>query len=466
MSKVKRFIKTSGVYFIGSVLSKLIAFILLPLYTSRLSPEQFGTYDLVVTIIRFFTPIVFFQIWDGMFRFAFDKQDSKEKYSVISNSFSVCALGLILYSIVFGIMSKVLHFEFVWLIFLYGIAVGAQYQYSFIARAFLRNKLFVISGLINSLLSAIINIVLILKFNIGIESLYIAPILGCIAQVLMIEIVLHPMKHFNIHDVKIYKIMEMLKFSVPLCVATISYWLLSGYTKIVISQQLGTYANGLYAVASKFASMITLLITVFQYAWNEMAYLMAEDDNRIVKYEKSAEYIFKVVTLGSGVFMLVIKLIFPYFIDSTYRDALMLVPLSLIGVAANAFAGFIGTIFMAEKQTRWIFWTTIIGAGINIMALWIFTPIWGLQGAIGALCLAFTALAFFRIYALGKMFAIKLPWPNFMYLAVLAVVVYVFYMVNNTLWLVIVIILLGGILVHSLRDVLIPLWIGITKKRR
>ena len=466
MNKIKRFLETAGIYLIGSVLSKLIGFFLLPLYTGKLPPDQFGMYDLVTTVISLSVPVVFFQIWDGMFRFAFEKHNPNEKYSVVSSSFLVWASGLVIYSIVFLMMCKALRFEFTWLIYLYGIAVAVQYQYVYIARAFLRNKLFVMSGLINSLLSAITNIVLILMFNIGIESLYIAPILGCIAQILMIEIVLQPLKHLHLHDIKVHKIMEMLRFSLPLCIATILYWLLSGYTKIAISQQLGTYSNGLYAVANRFSSVMMLLITVFQYAWNEMAYLMAKDDNRAAKYEKSVEYIFKIVLLGSGVFMLFIKIIFPYIINSAYRDALMIVPLSLIGVAVNAFAGFIDTIFMAEKQTRWIFMTTVIGAGINIVALWIFTPIWGLQGAIGALCFAFTVLALFRIYVLGKIFAIKLHWSNFLYILMLAAVVWVFYAVNNTLWLVLVIIFLSGVSVYSLHDILISLLRGIIKDRR
>lgn len=458
MDKVKRFIETAGIYLAGNVLSKLIGFFLLPLYTGKIPPDQFGMYDLIVTVISLTVPVVFFQIWDGMFRFAFEKHEQDEKYRVISNSFSVWVLGFVIYSPIFLMMYKALHFEFILLIFIYGISVALQYQYLFIARAFLRNKLFVMSGLINSLIIAITNIILILKFNMGIEALYIASILGCIAQILIIEIVLHPLKNFHLHDIKIDKIKEMLKFSVPLCIATVLYWFLGGYTKIVISQQLGTYANGLYAVAYKFTSMMTLLITVFQYAWNEMAYLMVKDDNRTIKYGKSVEYIFKVIMLGSGVFMLFTKLIFPYFIDSAYHDALMIVPLSLLGVAVNAFGCFIDTIFMAEKQTRWIFKTTIIGAVINIAALWIFTPVWGLKGAIGALCLAFTVLAFFRIYVLGKIFAIKLQWSNLMYLIILIVVICVFYAVNNTLWLVLAIILLSGISFYSLHDILIPLW--------
>lgn len=464
MNKVKRFIETSGIYFIGSVLSKLISFVLIPLYTGKLSPEQFGMYDLVVTVISLLVPVTFFQIWDGMFRFSFDKQSSTEKYSIISNSFSIGALGLITYSMVYWIIFKVFLFDFAWLIFIYGLLIAVQYQYAFISRVFLRNKLFVLTGFLNSLLSAIINILLISVFNMGIESLYIASIIGSLIQSLIIEIVLKPFKHFNIRDIKIPIIIEMVKFSVPLCIATISYWLLSGYTKLAILQQLGAYENGLYAVANKFSSIITLFVSVFQYAWNEMSYLMAKDDNRINKYENTIHFIFKVVLLGSGIFMLFIKLVFPYLVDSTYQDALFLIPLSLIGVAANTLAGFLGTIFMTEKKTSYILWTTVVAATINIICVWIFTPIWGIQGAIGALCLAFMILAFIRILIIGKIFNIKLPWSYLIYFIILAIAVYMYFTVNSKLKLAFIIIILCFISVYSFRDILLALWRVFKKK--
>lgn len=453
MSKIKRFLETSGIYFMGSILSKLIAVFLLPLYTSKLSPEEFGTYDLVVTIVSFFAPIAFFQIWDGMFRFSFDKHKNNDKYSVISNSFSVLVIGFTIYSITFGIIYNVLHFELEWLIFFYGISVAILYQYQFIARVFFRNKLFVISGLINSLLSAGINILLILKFNIGIESLYIASILGALVQVLVIELRLRPLRNFRFKELNMQIQLDMVKFSIPLCVSSISYWMLSGYTKVGISQQLGNHANGLYAVATKFTSMITLVITVFQFAWHEMAYLMSDEGNRIAKYEKSIEYIYKLVMIGSGVFILLIKIIFPFFVNPAYSNALLLVPLSLVGVAANAFADFVGTIFLAEKKTRWIFWTVIFSAGINIICLWIFIPIWGLQGAVGALCLSFVTIALLRIYAVGKLFNIKLSLSNLNYIFLLAIVFYIFFTVDSIFMLFIIILVLICIAAYSLRDI-------------
>ena len=458
MNKIKRFLKTSVTYFIGSILSKLISFFLLPLYTVMLSPEEFGSYDVMVTTLSFFAPIAFFQIWDGMFRYTFDKQNYSEKYSIISNSFSVLVIGLVIYSFLFGVLYNILNFEIAWLVFFYGVFIALQNQYAYIARSFLENKLFVFSGLMNSLLSAFINIVLIVIFDIGIESLYISFIVGAIAQLVLIEIKLQALRKFRISNLNLKVQIEMIKFSLPLCIASVSYWMLSGYTKIVISQQLGTYANGLYAVAAKFTSMITIVISVFQFAWNEMAYLMVDDENRIAKFERSFEFIFKGITISSGIFMLLIKLVFPYLINNNYHEALIIIPLSLIGVGANAFASFVASIFMTEKKTKWIFGTTIIAAAINLISLWIFTPIWGLQGAVGALCISFISLSIIRLYVIGKIFNIKLSWKSLIYIIELGIVSFIFFAVNNTIILILIILLLCTFAAYSFRDILLSLF--------
>lgn len=458
MNIVKRFIKTSIVYFIGSILSKLISFILLPLYTSKLSPNEFGVYDIVITILSLLVPVVFCQIWDAMFRFALDKNSTDEKYMVVSDSFIVWFMGGVVYTFIYVVFSNFAHFEFKLLIYVYGISVAVQYQYTFIARVFLKNNLFVMSGIINSFISAIVNIILILNFKMGIESLYIATILGCLVQVIIIEKKLLPLRYINIKGFKINYITKMLKFSIPLCIATISYWLLSGYTKIAILQQLGTYENGLYAVANKFSSMIILIISVFQYAWNEIAYLMAGEENRIASYEKSVQYILKVAILGSGVFLLFTKLFFPYFVSISYYDALYIMPLTILGVSANSFAGFTGTIFMAEKQTKYILWTTTIAVGVNICCTWIFTRIWGLQGAVGALSLSFVVLAFLRFLYLKKIFPIKLYREFWFNIILLLFSIIIFISVNNTVYIMLSAILLGCISIFYFKDIIYALW--------
>ncbi|TCI49911.1 lipopolysaccharide biosynthesis protein [Exiguobacterium sp. SH5S13] len=453
MSIIKRFFITSGTYFIGNVLSKLIAFFLLPLYTFYFSPEEFGEYDLVVTIISFFAPIAFFQIWDGIFRFSFDKAEIDEKYAVITNSYVVMVLGFTIYTFAFGVLGSTISFNYMWLVYLYGIAIAFQYQYTFISRSFMKNNLFVMSGLLNSIFSAVINITLITKFEFGLESLYIASIVGSLVQIFIIEISLNPLKKINFAKLNLNLQLNMIKFSFPLCIAAVAYWMLSGYTKIVILQNLGSYSNGLFAVAFRFTSMIAIVVTVFQYAWNEMAYLMVGDKNRLLKYQKGINYIFNAVLIGSSIFMLIIKIIFPYFINSAYYEALMIIPLALIGVAANAFANFVGTIFMAEKITKWIFWTTLVASGVNFVMLWILTPIFGLQGSVAALCISFITLAILRLIKVWRIFKINLSYSCIIYISLLLVTVLIFYKVDNTITLSICILMLFGVALYSLKNI-------------
>jgi O-antigen/teichoic acid export membrane protein len=465
---IVRFLKTSGVYFIGTVLSKLTVFILLPLYTSKLLPEEFGTFDLVVTILSFFAPIVFFQIWDGMFRYSFDKHSNKEKYDVISNSFVVLIIGFLVYSFLFFVAYKILHFEIAVLIFLYGLIVAINYQYTFIARVFMKNTLFTMTGLINTLFSTLLNIILIVYFDLGIKSLYISFIAGGLLQVIIIELRLNPLVNFRFNKLNKQLQIEMVKFSLPLCFASVSYWLLSGYTKIVIVQELGNSVNGLYAVASRFGSLISIVVSIFQFAWNEMAYLMSKENDRFEKYELSIMYILKVIVVGSAILMLLIKIIFPYLIHKDYQEALLLVPLTLIGVAFNSFAGFLGTIFMTEKRTRYILSTTIVGAIINIALLKILTPILGVQGAIGGLCFAFVTLSFIRVYIIKKVINIKFPLLHFAYyLAFLTIVMYIFYNEETIVGLIVYTLLLIIILAFLLRKILKPLLnMAINKMKR
>lgn len=444
MDRAVGFIKTAGIYFLGNILTKMISFLLLPLYTNRIAPNRFGEYDLNIALISFFIPVIFLQVWDGMFRFAFDKNNKQNKYNVITNSFFVFLFGVVVYFLIYMLVKD--YFNFRWLIFIYGITFALQYQYSFIARVFLNNKLFVFSGFLNSLVSAILNVILIVIFDMGIESLYISFILGVIIQVIIIEIAIRPLKNLNIKAIEKSEIIKMIRFSIPLCVATISYWLLSGYTKLSISNKLGAYENGLYAVAGRFSVVVSLVISIFQYAWNEMAYKMANDDDRVENYKISIEYITKAIIIGSSISILVIKIVFPYIVSDVYSESLNIIPLSLIGVGFNSLASFVGTIFMTEKNTKSIFITTVISASINIACMNIFIELWGLQGAIASLCLSFVMLAIIRIVVVRNLLNIKDMKVSIIYVIILLLSIYAYYTDN----IMIIISVMIGIALFSL----------------
>ncbi len=432
MNRVKRFIQTSFVYLVGNVLSKLVAFFLIPLYTSKISPEQYGIYDLVIAFVNLFAPLAFFQIWDGMFRVTFDYEKEEDKYRVISNSVFVSFVGAFLYALIFGVVYSIIPFEHAMYVFAYGCVFSLHYLYGYICRVFLDNKLSVISGFISTLITALLNVVLILYFNWDIKSLYFAPTVGMLVQILIVEFQYKVLRHFKWSSLSKNTISQMLRFSLPLCLSGVSYWLLSGFTKLVITYYLGAADNGLFAIANRFASLVILVITIFQYAWNEMSYMMANDKSRTNVYNICIDLLIKFVLLGSAGLCVGIKIIFPYFVAEQYSQAIAIIPATIIGSMLNAMSGFISTMFMTEKKTNVIMYSTLVSAAVNIILGIVLTKIWGLQGASIALGIAFGVLLFIRMIQAQKYFKIAVKIKIMLiFIGILIVSVIEFYLVNN-----------------------------------
>jgi len=435
--KLQRFVETAVVFFAGNMLSKLISFFLLPLYTSKIAPEQYGTYDLVMSFINLVAPIAFLQIWDGMFRFAFDYKKDQDKQRVISNTWCVMLAGVVVYGLMFCGLNAFFKFEYFGYILLYGFAYALHYIYTYAARVFLKNKLFVFSGLVNTLCTALLNILLIVGFGWDIKAIYVAATVGAVLQMVIIEWNVGVIRHFRPARTDKKLIVAMIKFSVPLCVATVSFWLLSGFTKVAITKNLGAAENGLYAVANRFASMITLVVSVVQFAWNETAYLMADDQNRTASYRVCIDLMMKAVCFGTAVLCLAIKVIFPWFVDAQYSEAIWLIPCTLIGVGANALAGFYGTLFMTEKKTGFILVSTLIAAGVNVALSGLVAKAYGLMGAVAVLAVSFALLMLLRLIKLCKEYDIRLKVISLtLPMAAVAASAVVFYFVESRLLLV------------------------------
>lgn len=436
MFDYKRFLKTSAVFFFGNIVTRVVSFFLLPLYTSHINPEQMGNYDFSYAIIELVAPIAFIRIWDGVFRFSFDYKGKKHKYALINNSLVVCTVGLFVYFILFAVVNKFFSFEHFVLVFFNGLFLVLQYVYTFSARVFLENTLFVCSGLINTIVTIVLNVVLITKFNYGVASLYVSAIIGTVVQILIIESKLNVLKNFKISDINKKKIYDMVKFSIPLCFSTVCYWLLSGYTKLIIRIMLGSYENGVFAVANKFATAIIMVMSVLQYAWNESAYLNAENESRKSFYYDFIWFVTKAIMYGSAALILVVKIAFPFFVDEAYQEALYIVPATILGVAVNSLSDFCGTLFLTEKNTMFLMKSTLFAALINVGCSILGVKLFALHGATVSLAIAFVFLVLLRLIKLKKQFDISMNKSVLISVVALLLGVCCFYFVDNDVVLV------------------------------
>ena len=82
MNKYRTLLLNIGLFGINTVATKLITFLLVPLYTYYLSTKEFGITDMSLTVISLVLPIASMSISDAVLRFVID--DSNDQKSVVS----------------------------------------------------------------------------------------------------------------------------------------------------------------------------------------------------------------------------------------------------------------------------------------------------------------------------------------------------------------------------------------------
>ena len=112
MNQKKQLLVNTIIIAIGKLSTQVISFLLLPLYTSKLTPGEYGTYDLLVTISTFLLPIITLLMEESMFRFLIDADDLKEKKRVITATIFYTTAGTLLFCLIAGIVLAIMKYEF------------------------------------------------------------------------------------------------------------------------------------------------------------------------------------------------------------------------------------------------------------------------------------------------------------------------------------------------------------------
>ncbi|EOU1217678.1 lipopolysaccharide biosynthesis protein [Clostridium perfringens] len=425
MNKFLEFLKSSGIYFIGNILNKLAIVILLPLYTSKIDPSDYGYYDLTITYITLLTSIIFIDIWTITMREMLGTKNIKERNKYLTNGVFIFSGCILVYSIIIIIFQYFIPIKYIYLVYIYGISICLQNFYSSCIRGFNLNKIFVISGISNTIITLILNIVMLNYLNIGYIALYIAAIIGNLLQIIIIELRGHLIRKFNLKYLEYEKIRNMFMISIPLCLNSAFYWILFNYNRILISYKLGTYENGLYAVGTKFSSILSLVTTCFALAWQEVAFKDEYDKSRM--YSIASNLYINLLLIGIIFVLPIINILFPIMIGKEYIDAKYIVPWSLLASVMSIFSGFLGTIFSAIRDNKSIMFATIVGSITNVLLVNILIIKIGVNAASISIFFGFFINVIMRISILKKKINFKFNYFTLCkYIPVILIISYIY----------------------------------------
>lgn len=368
MNREKHLVKSTGIIAIGQLSSKIFTFLLLPLYTAKLSPSDYGTVDLLQTVISLLMYFMTLQLEAAVFRFLIESRGNKEQET---GYIVTCFFALIVTSGTFTVALTLINIfrkiPFVHLLILCLWTQAFSYLMQNISRGFGHNGIYSLSSFITTVVSLAINLVLILQFDIGAVSILYAQAfssLGCGTFILIRE---KMWKFLSIKDISSEKLREMLHYSLPLIPNAMSWWIANTSDRLLIAFFLGTSFNGIYAAANKIPTIYTTIFNVYNLAWIESVSMAMKDTDRDHYIEKMMNQSYKFFSFLNLGIISSMSILFNVLIGSNYNSAYPHVYILLVSIFFNSMCSLYGGILTGFKDSKTIGLTTIAGAVVNFI---------------------------------------------------------------------------------------------------
>lgn len=409
MSREKNLAKNTVILAIGQLSSKIFTFLLLPLYTSLLTPDDFGTIDVLQTVISLALYFVTLQIENAVFRFVIENRTNKDdQISYVTSAGAVLLVMAGVSTLVIVVINCIYTIPYIILVIL---SLWTQALYLFVsnlARGLGRNTDYSIASFIVTLSSLVVNIVMIVGLKLGASSILVALVFSNFMGFIYFLCRLHMCKLIKVRTVDRKKIREMLQYSLPLIPNAISWWIANTSDRLIIICFLGTAVNGIYAVANKIPTIYVTIFTVFNTAWTESVSLAINDSDRdeyINSMINNGFKLFSFIDMGIIVF---VSISFRWIIGNQYTEAYNHIFILLMAIFINSMCSLLGGVLGGLKNTKVIGWTTIAGAIANALVNFAFIRIIGLYAASISTLISYLIIYFFRVIAIKRVIPIKI----------------------------------------------------------
>ncbi|MBE6716615.1 MAG: hypothetical protein E7573_06820 [Ruminococcaceae bacterium] len=363
-SRNEKLVKNVILFAIGNIGSKLLQVILVPLYTRVMTSSEYGTVDIMQAVVSLLIPIFSFTIYEAVFRYAMEKEYNKK--AVYSTGIVMSVLGTLILCTGGTAVSFFIDPVFVWLVVANSVAGFFRSLLSQYARAVEKTVLFTVDSVLLTVFVLILNIIFIIKLDMGIIGYMLGYILANLLSCFFLFLFLGEYRKFSLKAVTKPLVKEMMRFSLPLIPNAVCWWLSSFIDRVIITAVVGEAANGIYAAGHKIPSMLTVIVTIFFQAWQMSANQEFKKKDIADFYTEIHDQIFSVITLASSLLILFCKPITSIFLGEEYYSAWQVMPLLLVAISFFSFAQFLGSIYSANKKTGMALVTNLIGVIISL----------------------------------------------------------------------------------------------------
>ena len=283
MASVNKVFKNSSLYTLCAFLQKGSGFLLLPVYTSYLSPEDYGVMNLIVSITGFLSIFFLCSLHGAASRFHFRYNSSKKQsvvwgtilLLVLFNSFFLGGISIIFHKILIDPFTVGIPFFPLVFLALIGTMLSPLYLfYQSWLQCHQEGEKYAKNLLSNFILQTALNLILLILFHKGVFGMIFSSFL--VSTIFFIYSIIKFVPHISLHIDKQIAF-SAIKYSLPLVPHSVSGYLSVMLDRILLNNLVNAHQVGLYSVASQFGSILYIITSSINQAFTPWLYQVLEE---------------------------------------------------------------------------------------------------------------------------------------------------------------------------------------------
>ncbi len=421
---LRRLATTGAAYTASSVLSKLIAVALLPLYTRHLSPEDYGAAEVLIVGVIATSIVVRLGIIEALLRFYYERSERPErvvKTAFASLFWTTTAGALIALPFAEPLSEALLGRSDPNLV---RIAIGGLWVFTlweFLLALFRideRARAYLVFTVANVLVTIPVTVWLVVIEERGAEGLLIGQY-ATGAITLGILVAIHLRRLAVVPDFGVLR--RMLRFGLPTMPAELSLYSLNFIDRLLIVRLVGLGEAGLYALAVKFAQAVNVFVKGFQLAWPPLAYSISDDEEARRAYAVIVTWFVAVCAFFVAGMWLFSRWIVRILAAPEFFESYEAIGLVSTGVMLYALYLVLVVVLGRTGRTEFNFPATGIGTIVNIGLNLVLVPELGIVGAGVSLVASYAVVLVLMYVFTQRLFHVPYEWGRLAQIAAVAI---------------------------------------------
>ena len=426
--QLKRLAQQTAVYGLGGIISRLLAVLLLPLYTSYLGTAGFGKIETIVALTTVLVVVLRLGISSAFFRFYFDSADPERRTLVVRTSFwftmAMATAGLVVGFVLATPLAHLLRLgDDPWLVRAGFVGLWAQMNYEQLTSLFRveeRPVAFVTASIANIFITVGTTVLLVVGLHKGPTGAVVGNFLGT----LTVYFALLAYRRYQLgfqFDRGLLRAMN--RFGLPLVPSALALWAINFIDRFFVAVFKGQGEVGVYSLAVRASSVIVFLMVAFRLAWPAFAYSIEDDSVAKRTYAFVLTYLLFLCCWIS----LVLGLLSPWIVrvlaphtPGFYRAS---EAIGILALAGTAYAGYtvlaIGIGRARRTQFNWI--VTGAAALLNVALNFALIPPYGMMGAAISTAAAYVAMFVGMALNAQRVWRVPYQWRRVVTLSSVAV---------------------------------------------